>query len=215
VEKPSEDTEETKEQALPDITESNKGSEAQITDIKTEKKRTKPPRRFTGGALITAMESAGKDLDDKELKSAMKGCGLGTPATRGAVIERLLEKGTPAKPKEPLVKLEKKSLVPTQKGKALIEAIPDKTLKSPEMTAREPPKDGSAGAVRINGQQRSDGVPLAAWELHIGGYRPAQKWLKDCWGRKLTYDDTRHYKRVIAALDMTDEIIKNDRRIME
>ena len=61
--------------------------------------------------------------------------------------------------------------------------------------------------IRINDHQYFDNVPLAAWNLHIGGYRPAQKWLKDRKGRTLAYDDITHYQRMIVALTMTDAIM--------
>lgn len=68
-----------------------------------------------------------------------------------------------------------------------------------------------AERVWINGNgnegQYFDGVPLAAWEHHIGGYQPAQKWLKDRKGRALTYDDIRHYQRVIKVLTETARIM--------
>ena len=55
----------------------------------------------------------------------------------------------------------------------------------------------------INAEQYFDGVPQAVWEYHIGGYQVANKWLKDRKGRLLTFDDLRHYQRVIAALAET------------
>ena len=56
-------------------------------------KETKPPRRFTDASLLAAMETAGKLVDDDELREAMKDSGIGTPATRAAIIERLIEVG--------------------------------------------------------------------------------------------------------------------------
>jgi hypothetical protein len=70
----------------------------------------------------------------------------------------------------------------------------------------EPIKDGASGRVWINDEQYFDKAPLVAWEFYIGGYQPAQKWLKDRKGRKLTYDDITHYQRVIMALTKTSEI---------
>lgn len=65
-----------------------------------------------------------------------------------------------------------------------------------------------AGKVWINATQYFDGVPLIAWDFHIGGYQPAQKWLKDRRGRALTYDDIRHYQRIIKILTETDRIMR-------
>lgn len=63
------------------------------------------------------------------------------------------------------------------------------------------------GQVWINADQYFDGVPAIAWDFHIGGYQPAQKWLKDRKGRALTYDDIRHYQRIIKILVETDRIM--------
>ncbi|MDA3886007.1 MAG: N-6 DNA methylase [Candidatus Delongbacteria bacterium] len=62
--------------------------------------------------------------------------------------------------------------------------------------------------VYINDTQHFDNVPLVAWEFYIGGYQPAQKWLKDRKGRELTYEDIKHYQKIIVALTETDRIMK-------
>ena len=89
-------------------------------------KKTQPPKRYTEAALLSAMESAGKTLTDDELRDAMKNTGLGTPATRAAIIETLLKRG--------YAQRDKKLLVPTTTGIALIDALPVKSLASPELT---------------------------------------------------------------------------------
>ena len=61
------------------------------------------------------------------------------------------------------------------------------------------------GRVIINAEQFFDNVPTVAWEMPIGGYRPAEKWLKDRKGRTLTGDDIKHYQRIIIALMKTAE----------
>ena len=63
------------------------------------------------------------------------------------------------------------------------------------------------GRVWVNPTQYFDKVPLVAWEFYIGGYQPAQKWLKDRKGRKLTSDDLMHWQRIIVALAETDKIM--------
>jgi predicted helicase len=63
------------------------------------------------------------------------------------------------------------------------------------------------GRVWINRSQYFAGVSATAWNFHIGGYQPAQKWLKDRKGRALTYDDVRHYQRIIKILDETHRIM--------
>lgn len=63
------------------------------------------------------------------------------------------------------------------------------------------------GNVWINKTQYFAGVPQVAWNLYIGGYQPAQKWLKDRKGRALTFDDVKHYQRIIGVLAETDRIM--------
>lgn len=68
----------------------------------------------------------------------------------------------------------------------------------------EPNKDdGYSGNVWINNEQCFDCIPTEAWEMYIGGYQPAQKWLKDRKGRTLSYDDIQHYRRIISVLQET------------
>ena len=64
------------------------------------------------------------------------------------------------------------------------------------------------GVVRINAAQGFEGVPEIAWNFYIGGYQPAQKWLKDRKGRTLSFDDIRHYQKIIKILSETDRIMK-------
>ncbi|HEV7289720.1 type ISP restriction/modification enzyme [Sphingomonas sp.] len=64
-----------------------------------------------------------------------------------------------------------------------------------------------AGRVQINADQYFDAVPPVAWTFHIGGYQPAQKWLKDRRGRTLSYDDIGHYQRIVKILTETDRIM--------
>ena len=64
------------------------------------------------------------------------------------------------------------------------------------------------GRVWINDKQYFDKVPQTAWEFYIGGYQPAQKWLKDRKERNLSYDDIEHYQKIIVALSETDKLMK-------
>ncbi|WP_171017282.1 type ISP restriction/modification enzyme [Maribacter sp. ACAM166] len=64
------------------------------------------------------------------------------------------------------------------------------------------------GRIWINDEQYFDNIPLKAWEFYIGGYQPAQKWLKDRKKRTLTYDDILHYQKIIVALFDTDRIMQ-------
>ena len=62
--------------------------------------------------------------------------------------------------------------------------------------------------VWINSKQYFDGVSQTAWEFYIGGYQPAQKWLKDRKGRVLSFEDIMHYQKIIVALTETDRLMK-------
>jgi DNA topoisomerase III len=112
--------------ALPPLTQ---GEPVKVRSAEAVKKTTQPPKRLTEAALLSAMEFAGKEMDDEALKEAMKGRGLGTPATRAAIIERLKGVG--------YVEVAKKSLVPTAKGHRLVElaeAAGAQVLLSAELT---------------------------------------------------------------------------------
>jgi DNA topoisomerase-3 len=102
--------------------------EGQRLDGKLEvlTKQTRPPPRHTEATLLGAMESAGRDISDDELRAAMRDSGLGTPATRAATIETLIRRTFVAR--------EGKNLVPTDMGIGLIDALPEKSLASPELT---------------------------------------------------------------------------------
>lgn len=91
-------------------------------------KATKPPPRHTEATLLAGMETAGKAVEDEELRAAMKDTGLGTPATRAGIIETLI--------KRTFVRRDGKALVPTPLGLALIDVLPEKSLASPELTGR-------------------------------------------------------------------------------
>ncbi|RKG85912.1 DNA topoisomerase III [Corallococcus terminator] len=104
-----------------------RGQAQTVEDVEAVKKRTRPPPRFTDATLLTAMESAGRTLDEKELADAMRDTGLGTPATRASIIEVLLER-------EYLIR-QGKRLEATDKGIHLIQVVhPD--VKSPVMTGQ-------------------------------------------------------------------------------
>jgi DNA topoisomerase-3 len=104
-----------------------KGDPQEVVDVEAVRKKTRPPKRFTEATLLTAMETAGKTLDEKELSDAMKECGLGTPATRAAIIEVLLKRG--------YIERGGKSLEATDKGIRLIEIVHPE-VKSPAMTGQ-------------------------------------------------------------------------------
>ncbi len=116
--------EKKKDEALPDV---KKGDEFNVESIKISSKKTKPPKPYNEAGLLSAMENAGRFVEDETLKEQLKESGLGTPATRAAIIERLIQVG--------YVVRKGKNLVPTEKGIKLIEVVPPE-LKSPETTGK-------------------------------------------------------------------------------
>ena len=117
-----------KEKEPPDLPPVEAGQEWAVRKVAVKEGETKPPPRYSESLLLGAMETAGRFVEDEELRQAMKDSGLGTPATRAATIERLIKVGY-------LVR-EKKALVPTEKGRALIGLVGESPLASPDLTAR-------------------------------------------------------------------------------
>ncbi|MGQ9622752.1 MAG: DNA topoisomerase 3 [Candidatus Caldatribacteriaceae bacterium] len=106
-----------------------KGEEVEVEEAWNEEKETKAPPRYTEATLLAAMEGAGRFVEDEELREILKESGIGTPATRAAIIERLIEVG--------YVEREGKTLIPTPKGMELVnlvESIPIPELASPQLT---------------------------------------------------------------------------------
>lgn len=68
--------------------------------------------------------------------------------------------------------------------------------------------EGATGRVLINKAQGFDAVPAVAWGHPIGGYQPAQKWLKDRRGRALSWEDVTHYQRIVKVLAETDRVMR-------
>ncbi|PTL56438.1 type IA DNA topoisomerase [Paraconexibacter algicola] len=122
-ERSAEQEDEGRDQTLPKLV---KGEEAGVTHVESLEKETKPPRRYTDASLLGAMETAGKLVDDEEAREAMKESGIGTPATRAAIIERLIDVG--------YVERDARSLVATEKGLNVIRLLGDHQLTSPSLT---------------------------------------------------------------------------------
>jgi predicted helicase len=93
------------------------------------------------------------------------------------------------------------------KGMAEYPIAGSNEVEKPEFLV-SPLAEGIIGRVYINDRQYFDNVPTIAWNFYIGGYQPAQKWLKDRKGRTLNYEDILHYRKIIAVLATTNEIMK-------
>ena len=103
------------------------GDSTTAKDVQADKKATKPPKPYTEATLLSAMENAGRFIEDEDLREQMKDAGLGTPATRAAIIERLLQ--------VQYIERKGKTLVATEKGVKLIAVVPAE-LKSPVTTGK-------------------------------------------------------------------------------
>lgn len=112
-----------KDQQLPKL---EQGELPAVKTVEVLEKETKPPRRYSDASLLGAMETAGKLVDDEELREAMKDSGIGTPATRAAIIERLIDVG--------YIEREGRSLVATEKGINVIRLLDGHPLTSPSLT---------------------------------------------------------------------------------
>lgn len=109
---------------LPQLKE---GDEITLKECNVVQKKTTPPKAYTEATLLSAMENAGRFVDDEALKEQLKASGLGTPATRAAIIERLIQVG--------YVVRKGKALNPTEKAMKLISIVPPE-LRSPETTGK-------------------------------------------------------------------------------
>jgi DNA topoisomerase-3 len=114
---------EGRDQQLPKL---DHGENVQTRDVTAAEKETKPPRRYSDASLLGAMETAGKLVEDDEVREAMKDSGIGTPATRASIIERLIDVG--------YIERDGRSLVATEKGLNVIRLLGEHPLTSPSMT---------------------------------------------------------------------------------
>src|SRR5918995_1650696 len=111
------------DQLLPRL---EQGEGVQTREVEWMRKETQPPRRYSDASLLGAMETAGKEIDDAELREAMKDSGIGTPATRASIIERLVDVG--------YIERDGRALVATEKGIQVIRLLGEHKLTSPELT---------------------------------------------------------------------------------
>src|ERR671918_537870 len=111
------------DQLLPKL---EQGETVQTLSVESLRKETQPPRRFTDASLLAAMETAGKEVEDAELREAMKDSGIGTPATRASIIERLVDVG--------YLEREGRALHATEKGIQVVRLLNGHQLTSAELT---------------------------------------------------------------------------------
>ena len=118
-----EDSDEQILSSLPSLTE---GEVLPLVNAEITEHKTKPKPLYTEATLLSAMENAGKEVEDAESKKAMAECGIGTPATRANIIETLILRD--------YIRRDKKAIIPTEKGLAVYEIVKDKKIANAEMT---------------------------------------------------------------------------------
>ena len=118
-----EDSDEQILSSLPNLTE---GEVLSLVNADINEHKTKPKPLYTEATLLSAMENAGKEVEDAESKKAMAECGIGTPATRANIIETLILRD--------YIRRDKKVIIPTEKGLAVYEIVKDKKIANAEMT---------------------------------------------------------------------------------
>lgn len=104
------------------------GQKLPLIGLDLIEKQTKPKPLHTEASLLAAMETAGKEIENSELRASIKECGIGTPATRASIIEKLLSIN--------YIERKKKNIIPTEKGLAVYEIVKDKRIANVEMTAQ-------------------------------------------------------------------------------
>ena len=114
------------EQVLSSLPNLIEGENLPVLDTEITEHKTKPKPLYTEATLLSAMENAGKDVEESDKRKAMADCGIGTPATRANIIETLILRD--------YIRRDKKSIIPTEKGLAVYEIVKDKKIANAEMT---------------------------------------------------------------------------------
>jgi DNA topoisomerase-3 len=118
---------ETQGPQLIDLPEFKKGDDLKISSTELKEKLTSPPKLYTEADLLSAMENAGKQIEDKEQQKALANIGIGTPATRASIIETLITRN--------YITRKSKTLIPTDKGEKVYDLIKDQKIANVQMTA--------------------------------------------------------------------------------
>lgn len=118
--------EEKKDEDNPSLPKVKKGDELPVIEKALLEKQTKPKPLYNEASLLKALETSGKEIEDEELRYAMKDSGLGTPATRASIIETLITRE--------YILREKRNLVPTLKGLAVYDVVKDQKIAQAELT---------------------------------------------------------------------------------
>ena len=122
----SEESEEEKEEDLAELPNVQEGENLPLDHGTITQHKTKPKPLFTEATLLSAMENAGREIEDTDTRKAISDCGIGTPATRASIIETLLLRD--------FIRREKKTLLPTEKGLSVYGIVKDQRIANAEMT---------------------------------------------------------------------------------
>ena len=126
AEKKEKEKENDNEQVLPSLPDLTEGEVLSLVSAEITEHKTKPKPLYTEAALLSAMENAGKEVEEDNKRKAMAECGIGTPATRANIIETPILRD--------YIRRDKKAIIPTEKGLAVYEIVKDKKIANAEMT---------------------------------------------------------------------------------
>ena len=146
----AEKEEDDKEQILSSLPSLTEGEVLPLVSAEITEHKTKPKPLYTEATLLSAMENAGKDVEDAESKKAMAECGIGTPATRANTIETLILRD--------YIRRDRKSIIPTEKGLAVYEIVKDKKIANAEMTGSWELALAAIEAGKIPSEKFSQGI---------------------------------------------------------
>ena len=122
----SDESDEAKEELLAQLPNVQEGENLPLDHGAITQHKTKPKPLFTEATLLSAMENAGREIEDTDTRKAISDCGIGTPATRASIIETLLLRD--------FIRREKKTLLPTEKGLSVYGIVKDQRIANAEMT---------------------------------------------------------------------------------
>lgn len=142
------------EKNLPVLSE---GEQLPVLQQEILEKQTKPKPLLTEASLLAAMETAGKEIENEVEREALKDCGIGTPATRAAIIETLFSRE--------YIRRDKKSLVPTEKGMGVYEAVKDKKIANVSMTGEWENALAKIGRGEMNPDTFRQGIEVYASQI--------------------------------------------------
>jgi DNA topoisomerase-3 len=196
--------EDRQEEEVPEqsLASHRQGEHLKVNDVQLKQGFTKPPPRYTEGTLVAAMEDAGRFVEDKELARTLARGGLGTPATRAEIIEKLLDNY--------YIERRGKELAPTSRGLELLELAPE-PLRSPELTARWEQRladiaEGREEAERFRADIRANARQLVE-QVRAGTaeYRPRSTSNTPCpvCGRMLLAVQDKKGRRILVCQSLT------------